>query len=141
MPALSTLLQPEPHIRRALHAAALLALVGIVVAGSVPGARAGVGEYASGVVLHSLTYAGLAALWFLGSAGTPLQRALKTMLAIAVMGAIDEGVQSLFPYRSGDVRDWLVDVSAATVTSTVLAVLATLAPTPQVVRPAAARRH
>lgn len=127
MPALSSLLQPEPNVRRALHGLALLVLAGIVVAGSIPGARAEVGTYASGVVLHGLTYAGLATLWFLGSTGTPVQRALKAMLAIALMGAFDEWVQSFFPYRSGDIRDWLVDVSAATFASTVLAVLDTLA--------------
>ena len=131
MPALSSLLQPTVNVRRALHALALLGLVAILVAGSIPGARAEVGAYASGVVLHGMTYAFLASLWFLGSTGTPLQRALKAMLAIALMGAVDEWVQSFFPYRSGDVRDWLVDVMAATIASTVLAVLATIAPTPQ----------
>ena len=105
-----------------------------MVAGSIPGARAEVGTYASGVVLHGLTYACLAGLWFVGSSGTPLQRALKAMLAIALMGAVDEWVQSFFPYRSGDIRDWLVDVSAATIASTVLAALDTLAPAPKPVR-------
>lgn len=134
MPALSSLLQPEPKVRRVLHGVALLGLAGIVVAGSIPGARAEVGTYASGVVLHGLTYAGLASLWFLGSTGTPVQRALKAMLAIALMGAFDEWVQSFFPYRSGDIRDWLVDVSAATLASTVLAVLDTLAAAPKPAR-------
>jgi VanZ family protein len=135
MPALSSLLQPPVNVRRALHAFALLGLLAILVAGSIPGARAEVGAYASGAVLHGMTYAFLAALWFLGATGTPLQRALKAMLAVALMGAVDEWVQSFFPYRSGDVRDWLVDVTAATLASTVLAVLATLAPQ------AAPRRH
>jgi len=131
MPALSSLLQPEPTVRRALHGLALLGLAGIVVAGSIPGARAEVGTYASGVVLHGLTYAGLATLWFVGSSGTPVQRALKAMLAIALMGAFDEWVQSFFPYRSGDIRDWLVDVSAATLAATVLAVLDARSATPK----------
>lgn len=135
MPALSSLLQPPVKVRRALHAFALLGLLAILVAGSIPGARAEVGAYASGAALHGMTYAFLAALWFLGATGTPLQRALKAMLAIALMGAVDEWVQSFFPYRSGDVRDWLVDVMAATLASTVLAVMATLAPQ------AAPRRH
>jgi VanZ family protein len=139
MPALSSLLQPSPEVRRALHALALLGLAAILVAGSIPGARAEVGTYASGVVLHGLTYAFLATLWFLGATGTPLQRALKAMLAIALMGAVDEWVQSFFPYRSGDVRDWLVDVSAATLASTVLALLATFAAAPQQARSAPRR--
>ena len=36
------------------------------------------------------------------------------------MGAIDESVQSLFPYRGADVHDWLVDVCAAVVTCAIL---------------------
>lgn len=139
MPTLSSLLQPSANVRRALHALALLGLVAILVAGSIPGARTEVGAFASGVVLHGMTYAFLAALWFLGATGTPLQRALKAMLAIALMGAVDEWVQSFFPYRSGDVRDWLVDVSAATLASTVLAVLATFVPAPQPARSAQPR--
>ena len=137
--ALSSLLQPPTNVRRALHALALLGLVAILVAGSIPGARAEVGAFASGVVLHGLSYAFLATLWFLGATGTPVQRALKAMLAIALMGAIDEWVQSFFPYRSGDVRDWLVDVIAATLASSVLAVLATFASAAQPVQSARPR--
>lgn len=133
MPALSTLLHAEPKLRRAFLFSALLLLTAIVIAGSVPGARAEVGQFASGVVLHSLAYAGLTTLWFLGSTGTPLQRALKAMLAVALMGAFDEGVQSFLPYRSGDIRDWLVDITAATVASTALAAMASLVPPARVV--------
>lgn len=131
MPALSPLLYAEPRHRRAMHAAALLIFTCIVIAGSVPGARAEVGEYASGIVLHSLAYAGLATLWFLGSTGSTLQRALKAVLAIALMGAVDEGVQHFLPYRSGTVHDWLVDVSAATVAATALGALLARIPMPQ----------
>jgi len=128
MSVLSTLLQPDPQIRKAVRAVALLGFAGIVIAGSIPGARAEVGQYAPGVVLHGLAYAVLTTLWFLASVGTPVQRALKAVLAIALMGAIDEGVQSFLPYRSGDVRDWMVDVTAATFAATALAVLAVLTP-------------
>jgi len=131
MPALSPLLYAEPRHRRAMHAAALLIFAGIVIAGSVPGARADVGEYASGIVLHSLAYATLATLWFLGSTGSALQRALKAVLAIALMGAFDESVQHFLPYRSGTVHDWLVDVSAATVAATALGALLARIPMPQ----------
>jgi VanZ family protein len=128
MPALSTMLQPAPHIRRALHALALLLFAGILIAGSVPGARAEVGNYASGIVLHSLAYAFLTLLWFLGATGSPAQRALKAVVTIMLMGAADELVQSFLPYRSGDVRDWLVDATAAVIASSLLAVLAMLVP-------------
>lgn len=141
MPALSTLLYAEPPVRRGMHLAALIIFAGIVIAGSVPGARAEVGEFASGIVLHSLAYAALTTLWFLGSTGSALQRALKAVLAIALMGALDEGVQRFLPYRSGTVHDWLVDVTAATLAATTLALLATRFPAPQGLRPASRRSH
>ena len=139
MPALLPLLYAEPRLRRAMHAVALIIFAGIVIAGSVPGARAEVGEFASGLVLHSLAYAALATLWFLGSTGSGLQRALKAVLAIALMGAFDEGVQHFLPYRSGAVHDWLVDVSADTVAATILAALLARIPAPHTLRAAPER--
>ena len=75
-----------------------------------PGARADIGHYAPGPVLHSIAYALLATLWFIGSRGSALARACKAVLAVAMMGACDEFVQSFFPYRGASVRDWAVDV-------------------------------
>ena len=141
MPALSTLLLPDANARKILRTIALTGFAGILIAGSIPGARAEVGEYAPGVVLHSLAYAGLATLWFLASTGTPVQRALRALLTIALMGALDEGVQSFLPYRTGDVRDWMIDITAATFAATVLAMLTTLVPKPRGSRAAAARRR
>lgn len=123
MPAFLTLLLLDPRLRSARIKLALVLYAGIIVAGSIPGARAEVGEFAPGVVLHGLTYAFLTLLWYLGSAGSGPVRAAKSVLAIALMGAGDELVQSFLPYRSGDVRDWMVDVGAALLTSTLLAVL------------------
>jgi len=123
MRAFLTRLLLDPQLRSARIRAALVLYAGVVLAGSVPGARAEVGEYAPGVVLHGLTYAFLATLWFLGSTGSGPVRAAKAVLAIALMGAGDELVQSFLPYRHGDVRDWMVDVGAALLAGTVLAVL------------------
>lgn len=123
MPDFLTRLLLDPRLRSARIKTALLLYAGVLAAGSVPGARAEVGEYAPGVVLHGLTYAFLAMLWFLGSAGSGPLRAAKAVLAIALMGAGDELLQSFLPYRHGDLRDWMVDVGAAILASTVLAVL------------------
>ncbi|MFN3791986.1 VanZ family protein [Massilia sp.] len=123
MPAFLSYLLLDPRLRSARIKTALVLFAGIVVAGSIPGARAEVGEFAPGVVLHGLTYAFLSLLWFFGSTGSPPARAAKAVVAIALMGAGDELVQSFLPYRSGDVRDWVVDVSAAVLTSTLLAVI------------------
>ena len=92
----------------------------IVVLGSIPGARDEIGQLASGLVLHSIAYAVLAALTFVALGGGPSRRAILAVLTIAVMGAIDEGVQSLFPYRHAAVSDWLVDVAAGAVASVAL---------------------
>ena len=120
MPALLSLLS-DPKYRLTLRAVALALFAAVLIAGSIPGARAEVGEYASGLVLHGLTYAFLSLLCFLGSTGSGRVRAAKAVLAVALMGAGDELVQSFLSYRSGDIRDWLVDVSAASIISTILA--------------------
>lgn len=95
----------------------------IITVGNIPGARADIGTYAPGAVLHSLAYAVLAALWFVGSRGTAATRAGKAVLTVAVMGACDETIQSFFPYRGASVRDWAVDVAAAIVASALLCLL------------------
>jgi len=123
MPPSVSLLLLDPRLNRLRYAAAITLFLLIVIAGSIPGARADVGEYASGVVLHSLAYATLAVLWFTASRGNGASRTLAAVLAIAVMGAIDESVQSFFPYRGADVRDWMVDCGAALVACAILWVL------------------
>jgi hypothetical protein len=114
----------NPRACTLCRTAAILMYLTIITVGNIPGARADIGTYAPGAVLHSIAYAVLAALWFVGSAGSPLARAVKAVLAVALMGACDEFIQSFFPYRGADVRDWAVDVAAAVVASTVLARLA-----------------
>ena len=102
---------------------AISLFVAILVLGSLPGARQEIGQVASGVLLHSTAYAGLTFLLFTGSTGTLVQRAVKSVLTIAAMGALDEYVQSFFPYRHGAVSDWLVDCSAALLMTLVMCVL------------------
>lgn len=119
---LPSLLQ-NPRLRRPCLTAAVLMYLTIITTGNIPGARADIGHYASGPVLHSIAYAVLASLWFIGSRGAPMARAAKAVLAVAVMGALDETIQSYFPYRGADVRDWMVDCAAAIVASGLLCFL------------------
>lgn len=118
MPLLSLLL--DPKWRKLRLTLAVVMYLTILVAGSIPGARAEIGRYATGAVLHSLAYAVLAFLWFTSSSGSRSVCAAKAVLAVAVMGAGDEFVQSFFPYRGAAVGDWLVDCSAAVVTTAIL---------------------
>lgn len=92
----------------------------VLFLGSLPGARAEVGVFASGLVLHSGTYAVLTFLLFSGGPGRPARRAVKAVAAIALMGALDEFVQGFFSYRTAAVSDWLVDCSAALVSAGLL---------------------
>lgn len=103
----------DPKFQRLRLYAALFLYAAIVTAGSIPGARAEIGTYASGVVLHSLAYGTLTVLLYTGTGGSAGARALRSVLAVAAMGAGDELVQSLLPYRRGALGDWLVDCSAA----------------------------
>ena len=113
----------HPRLQRLCLASAILMYLAIVVIGSIPGARADIGEYASGPQLHSTAYAVLACLWYVGSKGNAGARSWKAILAIALMGAGDEFVQSFFPYRGSDIRDWAVDCIAAIVTCALLSLL------------------
>lgn len=92
----------------------------IVIAGSVPGVRADMAHVASGLVLHASAYGGLCLLLLTGYSGSRSRRAVAAVLTIMVMGAIDEYVQSYFPYRHAAVGDWLVDCSAALVVALLL---------------------
>jgi VanZ family protein len=109
----------SPPFQRLCNASAVAMFLLIVVLGSLPGAREDIGQFASGGVLHSVAYAILGGLTFFGGKGSESRRTVWAVLKVAVMGAVDECVQSLFPYRTAAVTDWLVDVTAAVVISVV----------------------
>ncbi|WP_195764029.1 VanZ family protein [Pseudoduganella rivuli] len=92
----------------------------ILILGSIPGARQDIGQVASGLILHSCAYAGITFLLFTGGSGSLKARAVKAVLTVAAMGAVDEVIQSFLPYRHGAVGDWLVDVTSAIVAAAVM---------------------
>lgn len=120
MPSVFYVLVLDPTWRKLRLRLALSIYAAILVLGSIPGARAEIGHFASGVVLHSLAYALLSCLIFTGSTGSAPRRALKAVLAVALMGAADELVQSMFPYRGAAIGDWVVDCIAAAVAAAAL---------------------
>jgi len=115
MSAMLSLLVLDDRLRKWRYGLALALYAAILILGSVRGARAELGHYASGIILHSLAYGGITLLLFTGSLGTARRRALGAVLTVMAMGAIDELLQSFLSYRSGAVTDWLVDCSAAVV--------------------------
>ena len=102
------------HHARLRFRTALFLYALVILIGDIPGARADVGQYASGVVLHSFGYGVLTLILFSGIAGSMGRRALLAVLMVMAMGALDEFIQSFLPYRRGAVSDWLVDITAAT---------------------------
>ncbi|MEN3297560.1 MAG: hypothetical protein V7642_6813 [Burkholderiales bacterium] len=120
MRRLLALLVFDPHYRKLEFRAAFILYLAVLVFGSLPGARAEIGNYASGLLLHALTYSVIALLLFSGANGSPGVKALKAFAIVVVMGAIDECVQSFFPYRTAAISDWLVDICAAFITSVLL---------------------
>jgi len=109
-----------PKFQRLSYRCAIALYLLILILGSIPGARADIGQYAAGVVLHSVTYSILTLLLFSGNKGSRSERAVKAVLTIMAMGALDEYVQSFFPYRSADVMDWTVDVISGIVSASML---------------------
>ncbi len=110
----------DSKLSKLRYALALLIYAMILVLGSIPGARAEIGHFATGLVLHSLAYAFLTLLVYTGSSGSASRRAFKSVLTVMLMGAGDELLQTFFSYRGAAVSDWLVDVTASLVVSALL---------------------
>lgn len=102
-----------PRFRRLRLIAAFMLYAAIVLFGLIPGVRAEIGHFASGLVLHSLAYSTIAYLLFAGLGGSRGRNALTALMIVSVMGALDELIQSFVPYRMGRIQDWAVDVCAA----------------------------
>lgn len=92
----------------------------IVVIGLIPGAREEMSHVGSKLTLHAVGYGVLSFFFFTGTAGDNLRKAWCTMTLIAVFGAFDEILQSLVPYRTASVDDWIVDCTTAILTSLLL---------------------
>ncbi len=112
---IATFLLDQKYQPSRLRAAFILYLL-IIVLGSLPHARETIGHLASGVILHSLAYSTITFLLFSGIPGTLFKKSFWALVLVASMGALDECIQSLFPYRTAAIGDWLVDCAAALVT-------------------------
>lgn len=119
MRSLIALISDSTYRKLAIRAAFLL-YAAVIALGSIPGARADIGELASGLTLHLSTYSVIALLLFFGTRGNAWRKACVSSLIIVAMGAVDECVQSFFPYRGASFVDWFVDINAGLFTSAVL---------------------
>lgn len=117
MRSLVTRFIPDELYEQCMFRAGLALYLAVIVFGSIPGARAEIGEVASGIVLHFVTYSCIAFLLASGVIGSASRKAFKAFFLVAAMGALDEAIQSFLPYRSGTLLDWYVDMSAAAFTA------------------------
>lgn len=94
-----------------IAACAFFALM--VAMGAIPGEATALSAKVPDKLLHFTAYAGLSGLIYDGLAGGKTSRALRTLLLIALLGGLDEAIQSFMPYRSADLADWAFDMLAA----------------------------
>ncbi|MDP3842575.1 MAG: VanZ family protein [Oxalobacteraceae bacterium] len=98
----------------------------MVAIGAIPGEATALSAMVPDKLLHFTAYASLSGLIYSGLTGRPLSRAVRTLLAIALLGGLDETIQSFMPYRSADWADWEFDMLAALTCVVVLTPLHTL---------------
>lgn len=82
----------------------------LITVGNLPGLAADMSDAFGDKRLHLLAYAFLTALIYLSVNRRP---ALVAMLTITALGALDESIQSFFPYRQAELLDLLADILAA----------------------------
>lgn len=85
----------------------------LILIGSLPGQADALSARFGDKVLHLLAYSCLSVLCFRIWIAPLAQRILLTIIVIAVLGLIDEGVQAALPYRNASLLDWCFDLLAA----------------------------
>jgi VanZ family protein len=103
----------------ALVAAALFFLLMIGI-GSIPNEANKLSAVVPDKLLHMTAYGFLSALLYIGQRPDKRWRGLTVILAIGILGALDETIQSFFPYRTAGLPDWLFDMLSACIVVTAL---------------------
>jgi VanZ family protein len=85
----------------------------LVALGSIPGAANALSQQYGDKLLHTLAYGFMAALYFQGYRGKRMARSIATVMTIALLGAVDESIQSFLPYRNASMADWCFDIGSA----------------------------
>ncbi len=85
----------------------------MLAAGAIPGSANALSDRFGDKLLHLLAYGFMAALCFQSLRGRRLIQSITSLLIIALLGLIDELVQSLLPYRNASLIDWCFDIAAA----------------------------
>ncbi|WP_183012917.1 VanZ family protein [Achromobacter sp. UMC46] len=100
----------RPELARVCVPVAGVFFAVLVVVGNLPGLAADMSDAFGDKRLHLVAYSFLTALIYLSVNRRP---ALVAMLAATALGALDESIQSFFPYRQAELLDLLADILAA----------------------------
>ncbi len=101
--------------------------ISMLAAGAIPGSANALSDRFGDKLLHLLAYGFMAALCFQSLRGRRLIQSITSLLIIALLGLIDELVQSLLPYRNASLIDWCFDIAAAIAVITFMNLFATTA--------------
>jgi VanZ family protein len=93
----------------------LLFFVIMISIGSVPGQATHLSAHVGDKLLHFMAYGLMTMLSFHSISGSRIIRILFSLLLIASLGLIDEGIQYFLPYRNASLTDWCFDIAAAVV--------------------------
>ena len=93
----------------------LLFFVIMISVGSVPGQANHLSAHAGDKLLHLMAYSLMTFLSFQSITASRIARVIVSLLLIASLGLIDEGIQYFLPYRNASLADWCFDIAAAVV--------------------------
>lgn len=102
-------------------ACAFFALMMLI--GAIPGEAQALSDAVGDKLLHLSAYSFLTCMLFGGLRGTIASRAFRTIVMIALLGSIDEAIQSVMPYRNANFTDLAFDMLAGSLTLTFLILL------------------
>lgn len=101
------------HLRKVYFLAAGAFFALMIGIGSIPNQANELSSIIPDKLLHMMAYGVLAGLLYLGQSPANRLRGRIAILVIGLMGGMDEGVQSLFTYRTPSWTDWFCDIGAA----------------------------
>lgn len=93
----------------------------MIALGSIPGEAQSLSDRYGDKLLHTLAYGFMALLCHRALLASAFRRVLATIAVIALLGLLDESLQSLLPYRNASALDWCFDVGAAAIVAVLLA--------------------
>jgi len=101
------------QVRPARMILLLIFFSAMIMLGAIPGSASALSSGVGDKTMHLLAYAFMTALCFRAIKGTRLAQSLISLLIIALLGLLDESLQSLLPYRNASLLDWCFDMAAA----------------------------